>query len=698
MIAAPPPATGSDKARDKVPALRIVTIGLSAAELRSVEEALRDPPQVESTVEAYATAQSVESANFSRRPDITLVTAAEARQWQQRRGQRWPRGLGDPSATVLLDAVDSELAVHALRDWGYSHVFDPARTDLQIVLRAAVLHCMQVSRSAQAQLVREALDTLRGFGSDNVVRDPLIMVDDLLRIRFANSAAQELPAAALSRLLRTTVDSTWPPIAVIGFDIPSRDAMDLSGCVIATQAQLGEERMTILRLRLADTDGVNGLLRDRLREIDPHTGLPNQAAFDRQAASMLAAADDRACCGVLLINLRGLHQFSQSLDGAEGDHLRTMIVQRLRETLRLGDLLAQFDDDTFIALLTGHDDLPALQAQAHQIQSVLQQPLPLSNANGSVGTAELTVHIGGSVWPDDSPVLATLIEHARLALRRALRRSRSDCEWFDMRRARNILHRHDRADELRRAFEREEFGLVFQPEFDRTGGRVLGAEALLRWTDAYGRSHAPRNFVPLLEEAGLIQSIGDHTLQTACSMAQSWQRHEGASLQISVNLAPQQLIDRHFAKRVTHILDQTGFPAHRLELEIAEASFVRHAEEAARGLRELADLGVRLLLDDCGAGALSISCLKTLPLSGIKIDRSVIAGIERNNHDCALIKAMIDLALSLDLNVVGEGVESVMQALTLGAMGIGRMQGYLFSPGLPHEEFAERFLRPFDTE
>jgi EAL domain-containing protein (putative c-di-GMP-specific phosphodiesterase class I) len=339
-----------------------------------------------------------------------------------------------------------------------------------------------------------------------------------------------------------------------------------------------------------------------------------------------------------------------------------------------------------------------MQAQAQQILGVLQQPLPLSNGNGSAGTAELTVHVGGAVWPDDSTVLITLIENARIALRRALRRSRGDCEWFDMRRARNVLHRHDRADELRRAFERDEFGLVFQPEFDRTGGRVLGAEALLRWTDASGRTHAPRNFVPLLEEAGLIQSIGDHTLQTACSMAQSWQREEGVSLQISVNLAPQQLIDRQFAKRVTHILDQTGFPAHRLELEIAEESFVKHAEEAARGLRELADVGVRLLLDDCGAGSLSISCLKTLPLSGIKIDRSVIAGIERNNHDCALIKAMIDLALSLDLNVVGEGVESVMQALTLGAMGIGRMQGYLFAPGLPHEEFAERFLRPFDTE
>ena len=678
--------------------LHIVTIGLPSEQIADMREAVRELALVDARIEGHGNALSFEPSPGGRRADITIVAAHEASALQERHGRRKSRGLVDHSSSVLLAPAQSDIAARALRDWGYSHVFDPAEADIKSILRNAVIHCLQRSRAAQAQLVREALDTLRGFGGDNVVRDPLIMVDDLLRIRFANTAAQELPSTALSRLLRATIDSQWPPIAVIGFDLITRDAMDLSGSVVATQAQLGEERMTILRLRLADTEGVNGLLRDRLREIDPHTGLPNQTAFQRQATSMLAAADDRACCGILLINLRGLHQFIQSLEAGAGDGLLAMVVQRLRENLRIGDLLAQFDDDTFVALLTGHEDLPSLQAQALSLLGVLQQPLPLSTGAGDAGTAELTVHIGGSVWPDDSPVLATLIEHASIALRRALKRSRGDCEWFDMRRARNVLHRHDRVDQLRRAFEREEFGLVFQPEFDRTGGRVLGAEALLRWTDASGRCHAPRNFVPLLEEAGLIHTIGDHTLQTACTMAQSWQREEGASLQISVNLAPQQLIDRNFAKRVTNILDQTGFPAHRLELEIAEASFVRHAEEAARGLHELADLGVRLLLDDCGAGALSISCLKTLPLSGIKIDRSVIAGIERNHHDCALIKAMIDLAISLDLNVVGEGVESVMQALTLGAMGIGRMQGYLFAPGLPHEEFAERFLRPFETE
>jgi diguanylate cyclase (GGDEF)-like protein len=674
------------------PLLRILTMGFPPARVAQLRRAAAVLTQLDLCVESSEVADVGEPPVRGRRHDVVVISAALATEWFAGNSGSSASSLGKNITAIIGGPIDSTVARRAVRCWGFTHVLDIDKTDAVLFLKVAIMASLQRLRTLQTELMHEALGSLnRTLGREEPDADPIVIIDESHRIRFANIAAQNLPAATLSRIVRNILTSRWPPVEAIVEDLDDCGPMgDMPGTAVATRAVLGAERMTILRLHTAVSRDTGELLGDRLREIDPLTGLPNREAFVRSVSTCLAAAEPKSCGGMLLVNLRGLRKFGASLGPLASGSMIMAMLHRIRSHLGNNDLLAHFDDDSFAIWINDAVDPAALRGFAGELLQELQRPFILES-----GTAELTVGIGISVYPDDGTSVAALLSNADIALRRAQRRGAGQVELFDTRAGRNIVRRGDRFQELQRAMERDEFGVVFQPEFNGNDTRLAGAETLLRWTDANGRSHAPSEFVPLLEQSGLISEIGDRILREACSRARAWQKSEGVDLRVSVNLSPQQLLDRSFVSRLTGILDETGLPADLLELEIPEKLFLQLADTAAGRLHDLADLGVRILIDDFGTGLSSISYLKSLPLSGIKIDRCFVSGIEHNLHDRALIQAMIDLAVCLNLSVIGEGVESVMQALRLQEMGIGRLQGYLFAPGLSSDEFTERFLQPF---
>jgi predicted signal transduction protein with EAL and GGDEF domain len=300
----------------------------------------------------------------------------------------------------------------------------------------------------------------------------------------------------------------------------------------------------------------------------------------------------------------------------------------------------------------------------------------------------VTASIGITNFPDDAEDAETLIRYADIAMYHAKEQGKNDYEFYSPSLNATSHERLALEAQLRKAVERDELLLHYQPLVETVTGRIVGAEALIRWLHPQLGLMPPAQFIPLAEETGLIGTLGEWVLETACRQMQAWNSAYDKDLKIAVNLSSQHFRTPDLDARIARILHDSGLLSSRLEIELTETTLLQAEESATRILNAIHSMGTRIALDDFGTGYSSLSYLRRFPIDRIKIDRSFVRDIPTDEDDRVLVQAIVQLARALEITVVAEGVETTAQRDFLRSVGCDALQGYLVSPAAPAEEFA----------
>ncbi|KIQ59434.1 bifunctional diguanylate cyclase/phosphodiesterase [Pseudomonas fluorescens] len=422
---------------------------------------------------------------------------------------------------------------------------------------------------------------------------------------------------------------------------------------------------------------------------DPLTGLPNRTLFESRLLTALTSQQEQGGQGaVLFLDLDRFKHINDSLGHPVGDLLLKGIAVRLREQLRDIDTVARLGGDEFIILL------PGLQ-QPSDAEHIAQKLLNCFTAPFQAGEHEffISASIGTSLYPQDGCDVATLVKNADAAMYRSKAKGRNRVESYTRDLTAQASERVALEHELRRAIERNELSLSFQPKISLADNRLVGAEALIRWYHPTFGDVPPEHFIPLAEENGMILQIGDWVLERACRQLCEWNSTYESLGPLSVNLAGAQLRQPNLLGRIEQLLRENQLEPGLLQLEITENFIMSQAEEALMVLHQLKKLGVQLAIDDFGTGYSSLSYLKRLPLDILKIDQSFVRGLPDDPHDAAIVRAIIALGRSMQFTIIAEGVETLAQQQFLTEEGCEQIQGYIVSLPLCAAEFAATFLR-----
>jgi diguanylate cyclase (GGDEF)-like protein len=408
---------------------------------------------------------------------------------------------------------------------------------------------------------------------------------------------------------------------------------------------------------------------------DALTGLPNRLMFREE---MERAGTSARSVAVLCLDLDGFKNVNDTLGHPVGDQLLCAVAKRLKTAARANDLVVRLGGDEFALLCPDPAGPGAVAALAAEIVRVMSQPFMVDVhqvvVGASVGIALIDI---AEFDPDD------LLKKADLALYRAKEDGRNNFKFFEPEMDARIQARRALESDLRDALQRNEFLVVFQPLVRTDTGETAGFEALVRWRHPARGLVPPATFIPVAEEIGLIEEIGNWVLRAACSEAMNWPDY----IKIAVNLSPIQFRNRALALQVASILSDTGLPASRLELEITESVLLNDSDMVLSILKELKLLGVSISMDDFGTGYSSLSYLHKFPFDKIKIDQCFIRGLF-DSDGLAIVRAVIALGRSLGIDVIAEGVETAEQLQTLRDEGCPQAQGYLFSRPRPAAELA----------
>jgi len=411
-----------------------------------------------------------------------------------------------------------------------------------------------------------------------------------------------------------------------------------------------------------------------LAQFDALTGLPNRALLaDRFAQTIVQARRRGAQLGALFIDLDEFKLVNDSLGHGAGDELLKDIARRLQASVRSGDTVARIAGDEFaivLADLTRPEDAAVV---AQKLIEALADPIDVRGHEVFV-----TASVGIALFPTDGNDAEALLAAADAAMYRAKQAGRNSFQFYtpeinQRTKARAVLGR-----ELRRALEREEFRLAYQPKFELKTERASGAEALLRWQHPTRGVVLPSEFIPMLEESGLIVQVGEWVLRRTCADIVAWQARGARVLPTAVNLSARQFRQLDLAARIRSIVDSAGVAPELLELEITESQLMQDPDHAIRAMRSLAAAGIRLAIDDFGTGYSSLAYLTRFPLSALKIDRSFVAGILQQVGDATIVRTIIEMAHTLGLAVIAEGVENEGQKHFLRGLGCEQAQGFLF--------------------
>jgi len=329
---------------------------------------------------------------------------------------------------------------------------------------------------------------------------------------------------------------------------------------------------------------------------------------------------------------------------------------------------------------------------ARKLLSAVTQPMSLKGQECRVSAS-----VGICIFPDNANDEASLMKGADIAMYEAKRDGRNAFRYFSTDVLPQSPLRLRMASNLRVAIERDEFTLHFQPKVDLHSGRITGAEALLRWTNAELGAVPPGEFIPLAEETGLMLPIGRWVLHQACAQHMAWRRQGLPAIPLAVNLSPRQFADADLLGDIQRALRHTGMPPDALELEVTEGVVISNPEKALATLQAIKRMGVRLAIDDFGTGYSSLGQLKRFPIDTLKIDRSFIRGLPCDAHDSAIVEAIVVMCRALKLAVVAEGVETIQQREFLRQQACTQMQGYQFSKPLPAADFAALLRRHLDA-
>jgi diguanylate cyclase (GGDEF)-like protein len=423
-----------------------------------------------------------------------------------------------------------------------------------------------------------------------------------------------------------------------------------------------------------------------LATTDALTGLPNRRALaDAVAEACAQARRDGRAFALLLVDLDRFRRINDTLGHHTGDEALRGVARRIQSVLRQHDMLARLGNDQFAILIHPADE-GAAEAAARRVLNAVSQPVSL---DGEPFT--LTCSIGVALCPAHGSVLDDLQRHAEAAMRRAKGAGRAG---FRMHQARTDIDRRmqlklDHA--MRQALVSGRFRLHYQPRVALDDGRLLGAEALLRWRDPELGEVSPGRFIPVAEDSGFIVAIGDWVLTQAVRQAALW-HEQGRTVPLAVNVSGLQFQQPEFVERVASVLAVSQLPPHLLELELTESILVLDAEDALQRLHALAALGVRLAIDDFGTHYSSLAYLKRLPVGMLKIDRSFVQGLPADSIDAGIVRAIVQMGQALGMEVVAEGVETEGQRDFLQRAGCHSFQGFLYAPALDVMSFEQRAL------
>jgi len=420
---------------------------------------------------------------------------------------------------------------------------------------------------------------------------------------------------------------------------------------------------------------------------DPLTGLPNRLLLQDRLHQAIAQAERmNTTLALVFLDLDNFKKINDSLGHAAGDALLREVAQRLKRCVRDSDTLSRQGGDEFVLILRDLRGVDSCVPVLGKIMEALQEPFAWEDNELSTSAS-----LGIALYPQDGRDFETLRKKADMAMYRAKEAGRNTYRFFDEEMDEEAVEHLLLRSGLRRAIERGEFLLHYQPQIDLSSGRVIGVEALLRWQHPEYGLVPPGRFIPIAEESGLIVPIGEWVLHEACRQTARWLQAGLPPLVVAVNLSAMQFRRHSVEQAVRQALADTGLPAVQLELELTESTLIQDVEQVLTTVRRLKHLGVKLSIDDFGTGYSSLSYLKRFDIDKLKIDQSFIRDLASNPDDAAIVHAVIQMAHSLGLRAIAEGVETPQLLQRLLAFGCDEAQGYHYAHPLPAAQF-ERWL------
>ncbi|RKZ94458.1 MAG: hypothetical protein DRQ40_05825 [Gammaproteobacteria bacterium] len=422
---------------------------------------------------------------------------------------------------------------------------------------------------------------------------------------------------------------------------------------------------------------------------DPLTQLPNrQLLNDRLHQAIKRATRDKSSFPVMFLDLDRFKTVNDSLGHSSGDKLLKMVSQRLIDTLREEDTVARLGGDEFILYLATTENQYEIYSHisqiAQKILATIAQPFSIENQD---------IHVSGSIgiatFPNDGDDVETLLKNADSAMYHAKSEGRNNFQFYSKELNEKATQTLVMETNLHQALESNEFELYYQPKVETQTGKILGAEALIRWIHPAQGMIRPDQFIPVAEETGLITQIGEWTLHEACHQNKAWQDKGLPKIKISVNLSPRQFQHQNLIDLVGQTLADSGLSPVYLDLEIVEGTAMHDIEKTIASLQQLKKLGLSISIDDYGTGYSTLSYIKKFPVDTLKIDMSFIQNLVENAGDRAIVSSTIILAHNLGLSVVAEGVEDTQQLELLQNLDCDEIQGYYFSRPLPADEFSK---------
>jgi diguanylate cyclase (GGDEF)-like protein len=440
------------------------------------------------------------------------------------------------------------------------------------------------------------------------------------------------------------------------------------------QAELWLRVRNLLRFRQAAEQRLH-----RLAHFDALTGLPNRTLFYETLRNALAVASDKGWnVAVLFVDLDHFKKVNDTLGRPMGSELLGQFGNRLIGCVRIRDIVGRLGGDEFAVILMMEESQRGASTVAAKIRDALRAPFDV-NGHEIIVTAS----IGIALSPADTSDPDVLIQYADTAMHRAKQAGRDTFRFFTTEMNTEMLARLDLETALRWAVAKNEFVLYYQPKVDLDSGRIAGLEALLRWQRPGHGLVSPADFIPVLEETGLIVTVGSWVIATVCEQIGRWMRSPTGPLQVSVNVSGRQLVDGDLGADVVAGIESNGIPAGLLELELTETSLMANTKRTIATLQRLKAFGVQISVDDFGTGYSSLAYLRRFPIDKLKIDIAFIRDITRNPDDAVIARTIIRMAHSLRLEVIAEGVETAAQLTYLRRHHCDQIQGYYFSRPLP---------------
>ncbi|EIC23031.1 ammonium transporter [Thiorhodovibrio frisius] len=570
----------------------------------------------------------------------------------------------------------------------YNHVL--ARVNDEIHRREQLLHDLAASETRKSAILDAVLDCIITIDG----RGQVVEFNPAAERTFGCSRRMALGRQLGEIAIPTDQREAFNAALNAGFSGEGRFVLDRRIQFVLTRVshESFPAELSITRVRGGPRLEYNFHIRDvtRQREVqqrlhqlahfDILTGLANRSHF-RQQLDYFLLTDPSARVAVLFLDLDRFKQVNDSLGHDVGDQLLRSVAERLRELTRKEDLVSRWGGDEFVIALLGVGGLEDVRNKGSEFIARLAETHRLDNkavhAPSSIGIAR---------YPEAGETADLLIRNADLALYEAKDAGRNNFQFFTPALAREHAERLDRENSLRDALAQGEFVLFYQPQFDLTSGALIGTEALLRWQHGREGMIQPSVFIPILEESGLIVTVGEWVLRTACRQQAQWQAQGLAIPRVAVNVSGKQFLKPNFAELVASILHEEGLPASSLELEITETVLASNNQMCIDVLRQLKTMGIGIAIDDFGTGYSSLSYLKRFPVDVIKLDRSFVGECDINGEDAAICSAIISLARSLRLGTLAEGVERAEQLDFLRTEGCDSYQGFIAAPPLPVAE------------